>query len=51
MQSFNQALLRHVKAKTIAAEEALAVSGNRNDLRIQLQAQGLADAKAGAAAP
>jgi twitching motility protein PilT len=40
MQSLNQALLRHVKAKIITAEEALAVSTNPNDLKIQLQTQG-----------
>ena len=48
MQSFNQALLQHIKAKTISAEEALAASRNANDLRIQLQTQGLLDARAGA---
>jgi len=48
MQSFNQALLQHIKAKTVSAEEALAASRNANDLRIQLQTQGLLDARAGA---
>jgi twitching motility protein PilT len=47
MQSFNQALLQHVRAKTITAEEALSFSTSSNDLRIQLQAQGLLDSKAG----
>ena len=46
MQSFNQALLQRVKAKTITAEEALAASRNPNDLKIQLQTQGLMDSKA-----
>ena len=46
MQSLNQALLQHIKASTITAEEALAVSTNPNDLRIQLQTQGLADSRA-----
>ena len=40
MQSLNQALLQHVKAKIISAEEALAASRNPNDLKIQLQTQG-----------
>ncbi|HXJ84194.1 MAG TPA: PilT/PilU family type 4a pilus ATPase [Candidatus Methylomirabilis sp.] len=52
MQSLNQALLQHVKAKLITAEAALAVSTNPNDLKIQLQTQGLADARvSGPAAP
>ena len=51
MQSLNQALLRLVKANTITEEEALAVSGNPNDLRIQLQTQGLADGRAGTPVP
>jgi twitching motility protein PilT len=37
MQSLNQALFQHVKAKIITAEDALAVSRNPNDLRIQLR--------------
>jgi twitching motility protein PilT len=41
MQSFNQALFQHIKAKTITADEALAFSTNPNDLRILLQTQGL----------
>ena len=45
MQSFNQALLQHIKAKTISVDEALSFSPNSNDLRVQLQAQGLAGAK------
>jgi len=49
MQSLNQALLRQVKAKTITADEALAASRNPNDLKIQLQTQGLMDSKAEAA--
>ena len=43
MQSFNQALLAHISARTIAVEDALAVSPNANDLRVRLQAQGLLD--------
>jgi len=46
MQSLNQALFRQVKAKTITADEALAASRNPNDLKIQLQTQGLMDSKA-----
>ena len=34
MQSFNQALLAHITARTISVEEALAVSPNANDLRV-----------------
>jgi len=49
MQSLNQALFRQVKAKTITADEALAASRNPNDLKIQLQTQGLMDSKAEAA--
>lgn len=51
MQTLNQALLQHVKAKIITAEAALRVSSNPNDLRIQLQTQGLADARAEAPSP
>jgi twitching motility protein PilT len=40
MQSLNQALLQHVKSNTITAEEALAASGNPNDLKIHLQTLG-----------
>jgi len=50
MQSFNQALLQHIKAKTITAEEGLTFSRNSNDLRIQLQTQGLLDSNAKAPA-
>ena len=46
MQSLNQALLAHLTARRISVEEALAVSPNPNDLRIRLQTQGLADARA-----
>jgi len=46
MQSLNQALLQHVKSKDISAEEALSVSRNPNDLRVQLQSLGLATSKA-----
>jgi twitching motility protein PilT len=46
MQSFNQALLYHIKAKNIELEEALAFSNNPNDLKIQLQSQGIMEAKA-----
>src|SRR5262245_52498759 len=49
MQSLNQALLAAATARTISAEEALAVSPNPNDLRIRLQTQGPPDARAGAA--
>ena len=44
MQSFNQALLAHITARTISVEDALAVSPNANDLRIRLQTHGLLDA-------
>jgi len=37
MQSLNQDMLQKVKANVISAEEALAVSRNPNDLRIQLR--------------
>ncbi|MGQ0645238.1 MAG: type IV pilus twitching motility protein PilT [Elusimicrobiota bacterium] len=45
-QSFNQALLKQVKARTISLEEALVFSTNPNDLKIQLQAQGMVESKA-----
>ena len=48
MQSFNQALLAHITARTISVDDALAVSPNANDLRVRLQAQGLLDARAAA---
>ena len=51
MQTLNQALLQHVKANIVTAEEALRVSTNPNDLRIQLQTQGLAGGKADAPVP
>ena len=51
MQSLNQALLQRVKTNTITAEEALTVSRSPNDLRIQLQTQGLAAARAAAPPP
>jgi len=51
MQSLNQDLLKHVKANTITAEEALTASRNPNDLRIHLQTQGLAGARAEAPPP
>ena len=41
MQSFNQALLQHIKAKTISPDEALSVSPNSNDLKVKLQTQGV----------
>jgi twitching motility protein PilT len=47
MQSLNQALLQQVKTKTITPEEALAASGNPNDLKIHLQTQNLASQMAG----
>jgi twitching motility protein PilT len=43
MQSFNQALLAHIRAKAIDVSEALAFSNNPNDLKIQLQSQGFSD--------
>ena len=46
MQSFNQALLAHITARTIAVEDAVAVSANANDLRVRLQAAGLLAARA-----
>jgi twitching motility protein PilT len=51
MQTLNQALLRHVKANLVTAEEALGVSTNPNDLRIQLQTQGGAHGRAEAPVP
>ncbi len=45
MQSFNQALLAQIKARNISIAEALSFSNNPNDLKIQLQTQGLVDAK------
>lgn len=45
MQSFNQALLQHIKLKNIGIEEALSFSNNPNDLKIQLQAQGIVNSK------
>jgi twitching motility protein PilT len=41
MQSFNQALLTLIRNRMVAVEEALAYSNNPNDLRIQLQSEGL----------
>ncbi len=46
MQTFNQALLAQIKAKAIGVEEAMTFSNNPNDLKIQLQTQGILDAKA-----
>jgi twitching motility protein PilT len=46
MQSFNQALLAQIKAKVLDAAEAMAFSNNPNDLKIQLQTQGLLSAAA-----
>ncbi|HOW27139.1 MAG TPA: type IV pilus twitching motility protein PilT [Elusimicrobiota bacterium] len=46
MQSFNQDLMTHIKAHHISVEEALAFSTNPNDLKIQLQTQGLMSSKA-----
>ena len=48
MQSFNQALLAHIAARTISVDDALAVSPSANDLRIRLQTQGLLDTRADA---
>jgi twitching motility protein PilT len=44
MQSFNQSLLQHIKTKSVSVEEALSVSPNANDLKVQLQTQGVAAA-------
>lgn len=41
MQSFNQALLTLIRNRMVDVEEALAYSNNPNDLRIQLQTEGL----------
>ncbi len=41
MQSFNQALLILIRNRMVQVEEALAYSNNPNDLRIQLQTEGL----------
>jgi twitching motility protein PilT len=41
MQSFNQALLKLVRSRTIDIDEAMAFSNNPNDLKIQLQTEGL----------
>jgi twitching motility protein PilT len=46
MQSFNQALLEQIKLKAIGIGEALSFSNNPNDLKIQLQTQGIVDSKA-----
>jgi twitching motility protein PilT len=46
MQSFNQALLAHIKARNIGVEEALSFSNNPNDLKIQLQSLGIVESKA-----
>ena len=43
MQSFNQALLALIRNRMVQVEEALAYSNNPNDLRIQLQTEGLLD--------
>ena len=42
MQTFNQALFNLVKNKMISIEEALGISENPNDLKIQFQTQGIA---------
>ncbi len=41
MQTFNQALFNLVKNKQISVEEALGISENPNDLKIQFQTQGI----------
>jgi Tfp pilus assembly pilus retraction ATPase PilT len=41
MQSFNQALLGLIRNRMVDVDEALAYSNNPNDLRIQLQSEGL----------
>ena len=41
MQSFNQALLTLIRNRMVQVDEALAFSNNPNDLRIQLQTEGL----------
>ncbi|MBI2916040.1 MAG: PilT/PilU family type 4a pilus ATPase [Elusimicrobia bacterium] len=41
MQTFNQALFQLVKGKQISLEEALSISENPNDLKIQLQTEGV----------
>jgi Tfp pilus assembly ATPase PilU len=41
MQTFNQALFKLVKDHSISADEAFAISDNPNDLKIQLQTQGI----------
>jgi twitching motility protein PilT len=43
MQSFNQALLALIRNRMVQIDEALAYSNNPNDLRIQLQTEGLID--------
>lgn len=45
MQSFNQALMGFIKGKQISVEEALSFSNNPNDLKIQLQSQGIIETK------
>ena len=42
MQTFNQALFNLIQAGTISPEEAFAISENPNDLKIQMQTQGVA---------
>lgn len=46
MQSFNQALMNLVRNRMVHFDEALAYSNNPNDLRIQLQTEGLLEASA-----
>jgi twitching motility protein PilT len=43
MQSFNQALLTLIRNRMVQVDEALAYSNNPNDLRIQLQTEGLVE--------
>lgn len=45
MQSFNQALLYHIKARSIGVDEALSFSNNPNDLKIQLQSLGMLESR------
>lgn len=47
MQSFNQALLTLIRNRMVAVDEALAYSNNPNDLRIQLQTEGLLEMSSG----
>jgi twitching motility protein PilT len=46
MQSFNQALMNLIRNRMVSVEESLAYSNNPNDLRIQLQSEGLMESSA-----